>query len=188
MLSVGRDIEAEALLALASARIPDVAAHGERVGRYARSIARRLGLDDVHAGRVHAAARFHDIGKLAIPAALLDAATFDADQRDACRRHVDIGAELLARTATLSDLASIVLASHERFDGSGYPSGQAGLAIPIESRIIAVADTYDALTRPHRNGRRATARDTAIARLCQSAHQEFDPLIVEAFLAVLTTH
>jgi HD-GYP domain-containing protein (c-di-GMP phosphodiesterase class II) len=189
MLTLVEGTDAEDLLALAAARIPDTAAHGERVGRFSVAIARALGIGRQDTATIGLAARFHDIGKLAIPVALIEKpGPLTDEEQEIMRRHVNIGAELLAQTRTLAPLAPLVLASHERFDGCGYPFGLSGRAIPIGSRIIAVADTYDAMTQGRRSYRECAARETAIIELREAAGRQFDAMIVDAFLTILAKH
>jgi putative nucleotidyltransferase with HDIG domain len=189
MLMPVRRNEADELLALAAARMPEIVEHGERVGRFAGSIARELGFVDEQLTLIWQAARFHDIGKLAIPESILNKpSTLTDEERRIVRRHVDIGAELLAQTETLAKLAPLVFASHEWFDGSGYPFGLSGEAIPIGSRIIAIADAYDAMTQGRRSYRLCAAGETAVAELRSCAHRQFDPALVEVFLSLLAKH
>ncbi len=180
--------EPAALLALAGERMPDIAAHGERVARYATSVARELGCVQETASVLEAAARFHDIGKLAIPEALLTKPSPLAPGEDQImRRHVDAGAEILASTRTLAHLAPLVLASHEWFGGGGYPLKLSGDAIPLVSRIIAIADAYDAMT--HGRSYRARLNSTeAVAELLRCSPAQFDPEIVPALFAVISRH
>ena len=123
----------------------------------------------------------HDLGKLAIPDAVLHkpGALDDAEWQE-IRRHPEVGARILTH-AGLSDVAAWVYAHHERLDGTGYPLGLAGEEIPLEARILAVADAYEAMIadRPYRAGMDAAA---AIAELLACAGSQFDPAVVEAFL------
>jgi putative nucleotidyltransferase with HDIG domain len=188
LIPVGRN-EADDLIALATARMPEIVAHGERVGRFAGSIARELGIADEQRTLIWQAARFHDIGKLAIPESILNKpSTLTDDERRIVRRHVDIGAEILAQTETLANLAPLVFASHEWFNGGGYPLGLSGGAIPIGSRVIAIADAYDAMTQDRRPYRPRAACESALAELRECAGRQFDPEIVEVFLSVLARH
>ncbi len=181
--------EAEVLLAIAWERAPDLAAHSERVARYAGSVAREMGCEDGElAGILESAARFHDIGKLAIPNALLTKPSPLAPGEDAImRKHVDAGAAILASTRTLRDVAPIVFASHEWFGGGGYPRRLAGDAIPLASRIVAIADAYDAMTQDRQYRVRFDSAE-AITEILRCCPAQFDPEIVTAFLAVLGRH
>ena len=126
----------------------------------------------------------HDIGKLGISdAVLLKAGRLEPREWDEIRRHPELGARILEH-ANLRDVASWVLAHHERLDGAGYPRGVAGAAIPLEGRILAVADAYEAMTadRPYR---RALPSAEARAELLRGAGTQFDECVVDAFLRVL---
>jgi cyclic di-GMP phosphodiesterase len=180
--------DADRLASIARERTPETAAHGERVARYAQAVARELGQARELAAVLEPAARFHDIGKIAMPEALLTKPSpLTADEIAIMRTHVTVGAEILASTRTLWQAAPVVGASHEWFGGGGYPSASAGEAIPLASRIIAVADAYDAMTqnRPYRPRRYSTE---AIEELLRCRGVQFDPDVLTAFLAVLGRH
>lgn len=180
--------EVDALTALALERMPSVAGHGMRVARYAHSVARELDVDRALGADLEVAARFHDIGKLAIPDALISKPSpLTAGEMAIMRLHVDVGAELLEATRTLGFAAPTVRASHEWFGGGGYPQQSAGIAIPFISRIIAVADAYDAMTQDRAYRTRLDSSD-AIAEVVRCSPSQFDPEIVAAFLAVLGRH
>jgi diguanylate cyclase (GGDEF)-like protein len=157
------------------------ARHSQTVGEYARLTAEELGLPHARVERIHAAGVLHDLGKLAIADAILHkpGALDDAEWRE-IKRHPDVGARILEH-AGLSDIAGWVRAHHERIDGRGYPLGVTGSAIPLEARILAVADAYEAMCtdRPYRTGMDASdARD----ELLRGSGTQFDPEVVEAFL------
>jgi len=173
---------------LALDRIVETAAHGERVERYARSVAREMHLPADTEPSLAIAARFHDIGKIAIPEALVTKPSpLTQGEISIMRQHAEIGAEILEATATLAGAAPVVRASHEWFAGGGYPHQLAGEAIPIGSRIIAVVDAYDAMTQDRAYRSRFNAAD-AVAELLRCAPIQFDPQVVAAFLAVLGRH
>jgi response regulator RpfG family c-di-GMP phosphodiesterase len=175
------------LVELATERRPDVLAHSERVARYGISIAHDIGLQSVVIPFVGRAARFHDIGKIVIPEALLTKPSPMAPGEIAVmRRHVDLGAELLEAT-TMRELAPIVRSSHEWFDGTGYPARLGGSRIPLLSRIIAVADAYDAMTQSRAYCRSLGISD-AVDELHRCSRSQFDPDIVASFLKVLGRH
>jgi HD-GYP domain-containing protein (c-di-GMP phosphodiesterase class II) len=137
-----------------------------------------------HVERVRVAGVLHDIGKLGISdAVLLKTGSLEAAEWAEIRRHPELGARILEH-ANLRDVASWVLAHHERVDGGGYPHGLAGDEIPLEGRILAVADAYEAMTadRPYR---RALPKAEARAELLRGAGAQFDSRVVEAFLRVL---
>ena len=172
------------LLALLESRSPDTHDHSQRVAGHAASLARRCGLSAAAVQRVERAALLHDIGKIAMPTELLgDTRRLSAEEVEMLRQHVTLGAELLMALPSLSSLAPIVAATHERVDGGGYPNGLAGEAIPIEARIIAVADTFDAMTGV-REYREPVSRDQANAELVRASGSHLDSAIVRAWLGV----
>ena len=180
----GSEEQLAAVLLLAESvdlRDADTARHSQTVGSYARAIAQALDLPPERVARVQIAGVLHDLGKLAIPDAVLHkpGALDDAEWQE-IRRHPEIGARILAH-AGLTDVAEWVYAHHERIDGNGYPLGLAGEQIPLEARILAVADAFEAMIadRPYRAGVDASA---AIAELLACAGSQFDPRVVEAFL------
>ena len=180
--------EADAMGALLQERLPDVAAHGERVARYAHSVARELDVDRALGGDLESAARFHDVGKMAVPDALISKPSPLTEGEIAImRQHVEVGAEILESTRTLGSAARAVRASHEWYGGGGYPQKLAGIRIPFVSRIIAVADAYDAMTQDRAYRMRLDSSD-AVAELLRCSPSQFDPEIVAAFLAVLGRH
>lgn len=180
--------ERDALAAVASERAIETMVHAERVCRYAYSVSRALGMDDGALRLVDIAARFHDVGKAAMPEALITKPSpLTPGEAAIMRRHVDIGAELLAATDSLREAAPLVLGSHEWFNGGGYPRQLAGSEIPLASRIIAVVDAYDAMTQDRHYRTRLDSGD-AIQELCRFTSTQFDPAVVEAFLQVLSRH
>jgi cyclic di-GMP phosphodiesterase len=186
-VAAGED-ESDALLGLAAERMPDTAEHGERVARYAHSVAREMGVLLDVGPALTASALFHDIGKIAIPEALLTKPSpLTAGEIAIMRQHVEVGAEILQVTATLADAAPIVAASHEWFNGAGYPWKLAGDEIPLASRIVAVVDAYDAMTQ-HRAYRVRLDSSDAVSELLRCCPTQFDPEVVAAFLAVLGRH
>ena len=180
--------EADALAALLAARMPDVAAHGDRVARYAHSVARELDVDRALGADLDVAARFHDVGKMAMPEALISKPSpLTAGETAIVQRHVEIGAEILESTRSLGFAAPAVRASHEWYGGGGYPQKTAGVAIPFVSRIIAVADAYDAMTQD-RAHHLHLGSSNAVAEILRCTPVQFDPEIAAAFLAVVGRH
>jgi diguanylate cyclase (GGDEF)-like protein len=160
------------------------ARHSETVGRYAEQTSRALGWEPHRVARVRAAGVLHDIGKLGISDAILHKpGKLAPAEWEEIQRHPELGARILEH-ANLRDIAGWVLAHHERVDGTGYPRRLAGEAIPVEARILAVADAYEAMTadRPYR---RALDPSVARAELERGAGRQFDGAVVEAFLAAL---
>jgi diguanylate cyclase (GGDEF)-like protein len=182
----GNEQLAAAMLLAETLDLRDVstARHSQTVGRYAEGIARVLALPEERVQRIRAAGVLHDVGKLGIADAVLQKPGPLTDEEWAdMRRHPELGARILEH-ANLRDISGWVLAHHERVDGRGYPHGLAGAAIPLEARILAVADAYEAMTadRPYRA---ALGHDAARVELQACAGTQFDPEIVEAFLDAL---
>jgi putative nucleotidyltransferase with HDIG domain len=182
------DDECAVLTELAAQRMPDTAAHAERVARYAQSVARALGVPSELTPALEIAARFHDIGKLVMPDALMTKPSpLTPGERAIMRQHVDIGADILEATKTLADAAPAVRASHEWFGGGGYPRKISGSDIPLASRIIAVADAYDAMTQGRAYQTRFDSSDV-VAEVLRCSPAQFDPRVVAAFLDLLARH
>lgn len=163
-------------------RDASTAQHSHTVGRYARDIALALGLARERVERIHAAGVLHDLGKLGIADEILrkDGALTE-EEWEQMRRHPAIGAQILEH-AGMTDIAQWVRAHHERIDGNGYPSALSGPEIPLEARILAVADAYEAMIadRPYRAG--VPDGDARAELVCCSGTQ-FDPEVVQAFLS-----
>ncbi len=162
-------------------RDASTARHSRTVGAYARHTAAALGLSLDRVDRIHAAGVLHDLGKLGIADAILHKpGKLDAAEWKEIQRHPEVGARILEHSG-LKDIARWVRAHHERLDGKGYPKGLAGEEIPIEARILSVADAYEAMIadRPYRAGMPPAA---AREELNRCAGTQFDPAVVEAFL------
>ncbi len=156
--------------------------HSERVGYYAEQVSIQLGLSSDRAHLTFLAGRLHDIGKCAINNEVLrKPAALDEEEQDHMRQHPSVGSDMLAHFSLFQDVARFVRGHHERWDGKGYPDGLQGEDIPLESRIISVVDSYDAMTttRPYRT---ALAPAEAVKRLREGAGQQWDPRVVAAFL------
>jgi diguanylate cyclase (GGDEF)-like protein/putative nucleotidyltransferase with HDIG domain len=159
--------------------------HVDDVARLAEQVGRRLGLDDGDVAHLRRAAALHDVGKIAIPDDILHAPrALSPEEWGYMRQHTVIGARIIAAAPELLPVADIVRSSHERWDGDGYPDRLAGDAIPLGARIVAVCDSFDAMTTD-RAYRAAMAVDDAIAELERCAGSQFDPQVVSAFRAVL---
>jgi len=162
----------------------DTGKHVVRLGVLSGIVARAIGRDDAFARRLGQAAPMHDIGKIGVPDAVLKKpGPLTADEWVVMRRHPEIGASLLAHSGIpLFDLAAeVALGHHEKWDGSGYPHGLAGEAIPQSARIVALVDYFDALTMD-RVYRPRMPDSTAIALVCEQRGRHFDPALVDAFL------
>ena len=159
--------------------------HSIRVATYSRAIARKLGWDEERIDNLNMIALLHDIGKIGIKDAILNKPDKLTDEEyEIMKQHTTIGAKILKELTILPNVSYGVKYHHERYDGKGYPNGLAGEAIPIEARIICIADAYDAM-----NSDRAyrTARDEAYIRqeLVNGKGTQFDPELVDIFLSVL---
>jgi diguanylate cyclase (GGDEF)-like protein len=173
---------ADVLLKLQAERNGDL---GHDVGELAVATARRIGLPDHEIGRVRLAAELHDVGKAAIPDAILEKpGKLDEAEWRFMRRHTVIGESIVRAAPSLADTADLVRSSHERMDGSGYPDGLRGEEIPIGARIIAVCDAFDAIVSD-RAYRPSRSRHEALAELRRCAGTQFDPDVVEAFTAAV---
>ena len=177
---------ATALVTTLDARDRYTAGHSAAVAIYARDIATRMGLPQTEANIAHLAGLVHDIGKIGLSAGVLEKpGALTLDERREMQRHSEIGERILAKVDTYIQIASIVRHHHERVDGGGYPDGLVGEDIPLLSRIIAVADAYNAMTsdRPYRD---AMPSRVARLRLAQAVESQFDTSVVAAFEAVLS--
>jgi two-component system cell cycle response regulator len=177
-----RQSKAVLLRALAE-RHPDLGDHLADVAALAVATARRLALGEDEVELVRHAAELHDVGKVAIPDAILSKpGPLDPDEWDFVRRHTLIGERIIAAAPALAPVARVVRSSHERWDGSGYPDKLRGEAIPLCARIVSVADAFDAMTsdRPYSPG---VPPESALDELRRCAGAQFDPVVVQAFAA-----
>lgn len=175
---------AEALASAIGAKDSYIHPHSSRVPRICEIVARRLGLNEAQTERIKLAALIRDVGKLGVPDyILLKPGPLDAEEFAKMRNHAAIGARLLAESGVPEDIVDMVLHHHEKYDGTGYPDQLSGDNIPIGSRIIAVAVVYDALVsdRCYRSG---WSHLGAIEHIHGLSGTDFDPRVVEAFLAV----
>jgi len=164
------------------ARDPYTRGHSSRVTALAEVVARRLGWSEEKLASLRIGGPLHDIGKLGVSDEVLrKEGRLDDGEIAQIREHPKIGARMLLRMAALREAIPYVLYHHERWDGHGYPSGKAGEEIPIEARVLAVADAFDAMTsdRPYR---RALSRTEALAEVERCAGTQFDPEIARLFL------
>jgi diguanylate cyclase (GGDEF)-like protein len=175
----------DVLLQLLRERRLDLHHHADGVARLAELTAAAVGLCDRDVRHTRLAAELHDVGKAAIPDAILDKpGALDDREWDFVRRHTLIGERIVRAAPALAHVADIVRSSHERFDGAGYPDGLAGGRIPLGSRVVAVCDAYDAMTS-QRVYRHPVSAAEALAELRRCAGTQFDPDVVDAFCAVV---
>ena len=170
------------LVSLVDLRDAYTGGHSGRVASYARAIGLRLGLQDAQLDNVVMAALLHDIGKIGVPDhVLLKRGKLSTEEFDHIKKHPELGWMALKNMDDFKAVSLIVLHHHERLDGAGYPAGLKGSAIPLGSRIIAVGDSFDALTtdRPYR---KALSKQEAVDELLACAETQFDSRVLAAFL------
>jgi diguanylate cyclase (GGDEF)-like protein len=176
---------AEALAAALEAKDAYTADHARSIVAQAETVARRLGLTEDELRDLRFAAVFHDIGKIAVPEAILHKpGPLSAEEREVMERHTIVGEQILAPVEFLAKVRTLVRHEHERWDGAGYPDGLSGEEIPLGSRIILVCDALHAMTsdRPYRQ---AMSLERATAELRRHAGSQFDPAVVDALLGAL---
>jgi diguanylate cyclase (GGDEF)-like protein/putative nucleotidyltransferase with HDIG domain len=175
------------VLSLAEAldvRDTGTARHSQTVGRYSELMGRALGLAREHVERIRLAGVLHDIGKIGVPDSILrKPGALNDDEYSQMRKHPEIGARILGGSG-LEDIRRWILAHHERPDGHGYPHGLSEEEIPLEAKILAVADAYEAMTSD-RVYRRSIGEEAARDELRRHSGRQFDPRVVEAFLQIL---
>ena len=170
----------DVLLSVLREREPDLHDHLRSVGALAGAVARRLGMAPETVDEVVRGAELHDVGKMAIPDAILDKpSSLDDSEWSFIRRHTVIGEAILSAAPALVPVARLVRSSHERYDGKGYPDGLSGESIPLGSRIIFASDAYDAMVseRPYAP---AMTREEALDQIRRGRGTQFDPAVVAA--------
>ena len=161
--------------------------HSHRLATLARHVAERLGLGPLDATEVELVAVLHDVGKLTIDPGLLDwEGPLDEAQRARIRRHTIAGEELLAEIAGLENLANLVRATHEAWDGSGYPDGLDGEAIPLGARIVAVADSIEVMSS-RQLYRQPRSPDEIVEELRTYRGRQWDPTVVDLGLGLIAS-
>jgi two-component system, cell cycle response regulator len=181
--SSARNQSRDVLLRALAERNPELGQHISGVAELAEAVARGLHLDEEQVDHVRHAAALHDVGKVAIPDAILDKpAALDEAEWEFIRRHTIIGERIVAAAPALRQVAALVRSSHERWDGGGYPDALTGEEIPLGARIVSVCDAFDAMVadRPYRSGMDAA---DALAELERCSGTQFDPDVVTAFAA-----
>ncbi len=176
---------ARALAAAADARDPANYYHSRNVAALCVLVGEALGLDPNHVRRIEIAAMLHDVGKIALPDEMLGLRTLTARQQHAAREHSELG-ERLVDALGEPGVAQWVRAHHERWDGHGYPDGLVGEDIPLESRIIALADAYDAMTTGKRYGA-PMSKGAALQEIDLGMGARFDPELSEKFIAIVAS-
>jgi putative nucleotidyltransferase with HDIG domain len=173
------------LVAALEAKDPYTKGHSVRVARVAVAVARHMGFEDADVDRIEYAALLHDLGKIGISRSVLSKpGALSDDEYEKIREHPDIAARILESVPFLEDVRPIVQDHHERVDGLGYGRGLAGDGVSTSARVLAVADSFDAMTadRPYR---RAMPEDMAVSELRANSGSQFDPIAVEALIAAL---
>jgi HD-GYP domain-containing protein (c-di-GMP phosphodiesterase class II) len=172
------------LCAALEARDPHLRGHSTRVTEHAEALARRLGWRERRLAGLRLGGALHDVGKITIDQKVLrKAGPLDADELARIRRHPEAGASLIGGIKDFRPALPYVLYHHERWDGSGYPHGRSGRSIPLEARLLAVADAFDAMTSP-RAYRTAVDVGTALNELERCSGTQFDPFLTEAFVTL----
>ncbi len=177
----------ERLAAIAEYRDPDSGEHSSRVGELAAELALQLGEDRVWAEELRLAGRLHDVGKVGVPDAILQKPGSLTDAEFAIMKtHTTVGATVFAgsRSTLIQLAAEVAISHHERWDGSGYPAGHKGEAIPLSGRLVAVADVYDALVTAHRY-KHAWSTAEAVSHIVAARGTQFEPRIVDALVEVI---
>jgi putative nucleotidyltransferase with HDIG domain len=185
--TVTTQVAVDVLVAALESHHTATAGHCVDVAELAARVAARLGASPTERELVRQAALLHDLGKLAIPPEILTKpGPLDPHEWDIVRTHPDRGAEILLRAPGLGDLAAAVRASHERWDGGGYPNRLTGRAIPFAARVVAACDAFDAMVteRPYSP---ALAPEAAIAELHECAGSQFDPDVVAMLVEELSS-
>jgi two-component system cell cycle response regulator len=185
----GADDDAIArLLDLAEETAPEVAAHMQRTSRLAQTFAVALELPEALLRLVVRTARLHDIGKLAIPPWVLEKpGPLSDSERRLMRTHPVMGQKILERKPVLIALGPLVRATHERWDGHGYPDRLKGTSIPLPARMVALCDAFDAMTKIA-TYRTSLSAGKAIEEIRRGAGSQFDPGIAEPFIAIFEEH
>lgn len=174
------------LVRILEAKDPYTRGHSERVAEYSRRIAEDIGFDSERLQILHRAALLHDVGKIGVEDAIIrSTARLTQEELEKVHSHPSIGIEIISSLSSLSEALGPIQSHHERFDGTGYPEKLARDDIPLEARIVAVADTFDALTtdRPYR---KTLLKEEALDEMKQSALSgQLDPELVETFIGLM---
>ncbi len=159
--------------------------HSNRVSQLCRLIGKAMKLPDAEIHKLEISGRVHDIGKASIKSSILNKkGPLTKEELNEIMRHPEMGYNILKYHRGMAEIAEYVLYHHERYDGAGYPSGLRKEQIPLLSRIIAVADSYDAMTNP-RPYKAMLDEDEAVLELIKNKEKQFDPIIVDVFIKVV---
>jgi diguanylate cyclase (GGDEF)-like protein/putative nucleotidyltransferase with HDIG domain len=167
------------------AKDPYTYGHSKKVNIYTMALAEKIGLSSDDVSALSAAALLHDIGKVGIPDKVLNKkGKLNKEDWEAIKAHPKLGANIISNIPKLAPAVNSILYHHERWDGSGYPEGLKGEEIPLEARILAIADSFEAMTsaRPYRP---ALALEEVVTELRQGAGLQFDPKLVEVFIEIV---
>lgn len=176
----------DALSTALDAKSSHTCGHSERVASLSLQLAQRIGLSSMEQERIHIGAHLHDIGKIGIPDAILNKPhKLTQDEFALMKQHPEIGSRIVGKVRVLEPVADIVRHHHERFDGRGYPDGLQGKVISIGARIVAVADSFDAMmsARPYRLAR---GLEEVLKEMQRCRGSQFDPDIVDALVLLVT--
>jgi diguanylate cyclase (GGDEF)-like protein len=182
--SAGRQ-SADVLLQALYERSPELGSHLHDVALLAKEVGKRLAMSGEELDEIAQAAELHDVGKMAIPDAILKKpGPLDHEEWEFIRGHTIIGERIVSAAPALAPVAKLIRSSHERFNGTGYPDSLKGDEIPLGARVVAVCDAYDAMIgpRPYRLG---LSKDDAISELRRCAGAQFDPVVVDVFCGVV---
>jgi HD-GYP domain-containing protein (c-di-GMP phosphodiesterase class II) len=183
--SGAREQAQDVLIHIMQAKQPDFPHHAGGVGQLAVAVGRRLGMTRSELDELARAAALHDVGKVGVPDTILTKpGPLDPQEWGFVRQHTLLGERILSAAPALRPVATIVRATHERWAGTGYPDGLSGDEIPLAARIVTVCDAYDAITS-ERCYRPARSHSAAVEELRHEAGRQFDPAVVETFLAEL---
>lgn len=179
-----RNDQIRTLLQSLDKRVPGEAAHAERVAVYATATGYEMGVRGEALQQLRYAATLHDVGKTTLdPGPLLRLGPLTSEERTQMQSHVTLAEALVGAIAWLRPCVPAIRHHHERWDGRGYPEGLSGEAVPLFARVIAVAESYDAMTLLS-SGREALSEELADDELRKESGGQFDPLVVQAFLKV----
>ena len=174
-----------ALAEAVDAKDPYTRGHSSRVAQYSHMLAKRMGLGDDEVERIVRMAILHDVGKIGVPDAVLNKPGKLTDEEfDLIKSHARRGGEILDKVKSMPELSAGARWHHERYDGKGYPDGLAGEAIPLEARIIGVADSYDAMTSD-RVYREHLPQDVVREEIVNGMGTQFDPAVAKAMLDII---